>query len=137
MQLYALTTVAPTRDFWLLHYMPVMEYGSLVVCERSLHNTQNGPSMVPVQHFPWSVPEVTRPLSQLSTLLAQKTTMAYPKRDEYTILFSDLTLYFNEAVTGFTDEGWSVLDSDGIDDVTVLVNSSLGKLMGLKFLSAM
>ncbi|XP_071916469.1 homeobox-leucine zipper protein ATHB-8-like [Coffea arabica] len=107
MQLYAPTTVALAHDFWLLHYMPVMEDGSLVVCERSLHNTQNGPSMPLVQHFvraeilpsgylirpcegdgsiihivdhidlePWGVPEVTRPLYELSTLLAQKTTMA-------------------------------------------------------------
>lgn len=38
---------------------------------------------------------------------------------------------FNEAVNGFTDEGWSLLGNDGIDDVTVLVNSSPYKLMGL------
>lgn len=37
---------------------------------------------------------------------------------------------FNEAVNGFTDEGWSMLESDGIDDVTILVNSSPSKLMG-------
>lgn len=37
---------------------------------------------------------------------------------------------FNEAVNGFTDEGWSMIESDGIDDVTVHVNSSPGKLMG-------
>lgn len=40
---------------------------------------------------------------------------------------------FNEAVSGFADEGWSMLDSDGIDDVTVLVNSSPSKLMGANF----
>lgn len=51
MQLYAPTTLAPARDFWLLRYTSVMEDGSLVVCERSLNNTQNGPSMPPVQHF--------------------------------------------------------------------------------------
>ncbi|XP_071940261.1 homeobox-leucine zipper protein ATHB-8-like isoform X2 [Coffea arabica] len=132
MQLYAPTTLAPTRDFWLLHYMLVMEDGSLMICERLLNNTHNGPSIPPVQHFvrakilpneyltrpcegggsiihivdhidlevfyltywfhhrvgypcynnriacqqPWSVPEVTRPLYESSTLLAQKTTMA-------------------------------------------------------------
>lgn len=37
---------------------------------------------------------------------------------------------FNEAVNGFTDEGWSMLESDGVDDVTILVNSSPSKLMG-------
>jgi len=103
-QLYAPTTLAPARDFWLLRYTSVLEDGSLVVsgywtlevhdwsnivadnkylmcaissptfilhsslipqwhlhhsynasllqiCERSLKNTQNGPTMPPVQHF--------------------------------------------------------------------------------------
>ena len=30
-KLYAPTTLAPARDFWLLHYTSVMEDGSLVV----------------------------------------------------------------------------------------------------------
>lgn len=38
---------------------------------------------------------------------------------------------FNEAVNGFTDEGWTVMGNDGMDDVTILVNSSPEKLMGL------
>lgn len=38
---------------------------------------------------------------------------------------------FNEALNGFTDEGWSIMGNDGIDDVTILVNSSPDKLMGL------
>lgn len=38
---------------------------------------------------------------------------------------------FNEALNGIADEGWSMLDSDGMDDVTILVNSSPDKLMGL------
>ncbi len=38
---------------------------------------------------------------------------------------------FNEALNGFTDEGWSMMGNDGMDDVTVLVNSSPEKLMGL------
>ncbi|KAL2319386.1 hypothetical protein Fmac_028355 [Flemingia macrophylla] len=50
-QLYAPTTLAPARDFWLLRYTSVLEDGSLVICERSLKNTQNGPSMPLVQHF--------------------------------------------------------------------------------------
>lgn len=37
---------------------------------------------------------------------------------------------FNEAVNGFTDEGWSVI-GDSMDDVTITVNSSPDKLMGL------
>lgn len=38
---------------------------------------------------------------------------------------------FNEALNGFNDEGWSVMGNNGIDDVTILVNSSPEKLMGL------
>jgi hypothetical protein len=49
--LYAPTTLAPGRDFWLLRFTSLLEDGSLVVCERSLNNTQNGPSMPPVPHF--------------------------------------------------------------------------------------
>lgn len=37
---------------------------------------------------------------------------------------------FNEAVNGFTDDGWSMVESDGIDDITILVNSSPSKMMG-------
>uniref|UniRef100_A0A6N2NK25 Homeobox domain-containing protein n=1 Tax=Salix viminalis TaxID=40686 RepID=A0A6N2NK25_SALVM len=184
MQLYAPTTLAPARDFWLLRYTSVLEDGSLVVCERSLNNTQNGPSMPPTQHFvraemlpsgylirpcegggsiihlvdhmdlePWSVPEVLRPLYESSTLLAQKTTMAalrhlrqisqevsqpnvtsWGRRPAALRALSQrLSKGFNEAVNGFADEGWSLLESDGIDDVTVLVNSSPTKTMGVNF----
>ncbi|GMN39992.1 hypothetical protein TIFTF001_009215 [Ficus carica] len=182
MQLYAPTTLAPARDFWLLRYTSVLEDGSLVVCERSLNNTQNGPSMPPVQNFvraemlpsgylirpcegggsiihvvdhmdlePWSVPEVLRPLYESSTLLAQKTTTAalrhlrqisqevsQPNATGWgrrpaalRALSQKLSKGFNEAVNGFTDEGWSMLESDGIDDVTLLVNSSPSKMMGM------
>eukprot|EP00268_Persea_americana_P003340 TRINITY_DN1100_c1_g1_i7.p1 TRINITY_DN1100_c1_g1~~TRINITY_DN1100_c1_g1_i7.p1 ORF type:complete len:840 (+),score=166.84 TRINITY_DN1100_c1_g1_i7:652-3171(+) len=51
MQLYAPTTLAPARDFWLLRYTSVLEDGSLVVCERSLNGTLGGPSMPAVPHF--------------------------------------------------------------------------------------
>ncbi|KAF5743232.1 Class III HD-Zip protein 8 isoform 1 [Tripterygium wilfordii] len=182
MQLYAPTTLAPARDFWLLRYTSVLEDGSLVVCERSLNNTQNGPSMPPTQHFvraemlpsgylirpcegggsiihivdhmdlePWSVPEVLRPLYESSMLLSQKITMAalrYLRQISQELSQPNVTGWrrrpaalralgqrlsrgFNEAVNGFTDEGWSMLESDGIDDVTLLVNSSPGKTMGL------
>ncbi|XP_057434771.1 homeobox-leucine zipper protein ATHB-8 isoform X2 [Lotus japonicus] len=181
MQLYAPTTLAPGRDFWLLRYTSLMEDGSLVVCERSLNNTQNGPAMPPVQHFvradmlpsgylirpcegggsiihivdhmilePWSVPEVLRPLYESSMLLAQRTTMAalrhlrqisqevsqpcvtgWGRRPAALRALSQrLCKGFNEAVNGFADDGWSMLESDGIDDVTLLVNSSPSKMMG-------
>ncbi|XP_030530590.2 homeobox-leucine zipper protein ATHB-8 isoform X1 [Rhodamnia argentea] len=182
MQLYAPTTLAPARDFWLLRYTSVMEDGSLVVCERSINNTQNGPSMPPVPHFvraellssgylirpcegggsiihivdhmdlePWSVPEVLRPLYESSTLLAQRTTMAalrhlrqlsqevsqpnvtgWGRRPAaLRALGQRLSKGFNEAVNGFMDDGWSMLESDGVDDVTLLINSSPAKMAGV------
>ncbi|XP_071716529.1 homeobox-leucine zipper protein ATHB-15-like isoform X2 [Rutidosis leptorrhynchoides] len=182
MQLYAPTTLAAARDFWLLRYTSVTEDGSLVVCERSLTNTQNGPSIPSVPNFvraemlpsgylirpcegggsiihivdhmnleAWNVPEVLRPLYESSTILAQKTTMmALRQLRQITqevsqastpnwgrrpaalrALSQRLSRGFNEAVSGFTDEGWSMLTNDGIDDVTIVVNSSPEKLMGL------
>ncbi|KAK9142061.1 hypothetical protein Syun_011461 [Stephania yunnanensis] len=184
MQLYAPTTLAPARDFWLLRYTSVLEDGSLVVCERSLGSTQGGPSMPSVQHFvrsemlpsgylirpcegggsilhivdhmdlePCGVPEVLRPLYESSTVLAQKTTMAalrHLRQIAQEVSQSNVTGWgrrpaalralsqrlsrgFNEAVNGFTDEGWSLMGSDGMDDVTILVNSSPGKLTGGNF----
>ncbi|XP_068639149.1 homeobox-leucine zipper protein ATHB-15-like [Aristolochia californica] len=182
MQLYAPTTLAPARDFWLLRYTSVLEDGSLVVCERSLSSTQGGPAMPPTQHFvraevlpsgylirpcegggsiihivdhmdlePWSVPEVLRPLYESSTVLAQKTTMAalrQLRQIAQEVSTSTITGWgrrpaalralslrmsrgFNEAVNGLIDEGWSVMGSDGMDDVSILVNSSPGKSMGM------
>ncbi|GFP85657.1 homeobox-leucine zipper protein PjHB15b [Phtheirospermum japonicum] len=183
MQLYALTTLAPGRDFWLLRYTSIMEDGSLVVCERSLNNTQNGPSMPPVQNFvraemlpsgylirpcdgggsiihivdhmnfeAWSVPEVLRPLYESSTALAQKSTIAALRQlrmiaqdisqssnvsnwgrrpAALRALSHRLNRGFNEALNGFSDEGWSVMASDGMDDVSILVNSNPEKLMAL------
>ncbi|WJX91945.1 Homeobox-leucine zipper protein ATHB-15, variant 2 [Trifolium repens] len=182
MQLYAPTTLAPARDFWLLRYTSVVEDGSLVICERSLKNTQNGPSMPPVPHFvradmlpsgylirpcegggsiihivdhmdlePWSVPEVLRPLYESPTVLAQKTTMAalrHLRQISHEVsqpnvtgwgrrpaalraLSQRLSRGFNEALNGFADEGWTMMGNDGVDDVTILVNSSPDKLMGL------
>ncbi|KAL9268699.1 Homeobox-leucine zipper protein ATHB-15-like protein [Drosera capensis] len=182
MQLYAPTTLAPARDFWLLRYTLVMDDGSLVVCERSLNHTQNGPSVPQVPSFiraemlpsgylirpcdgggsiihivdhvdlePWNVPEVLRPLYESSAVLAQKTTMAalrhlrqisqeisqpnvsnWGRRPaEFRALSQKLSRGFNEAVNGFTDEGWSLIENDGVDDIAVLVNSSPEKLMAL------
>ncbi|PIA64737.1 hypothetical protein AQUCO_00100306v1 [Aquilegia coerulea] len=182
MQLYAPTTLASARDFWLLRYTSVLEDGSLVVCERSLSSTQGGPSMPLVQHFvraemlpsgylvrpcegggsiihivdhmdlePSSVPEVLRPLYESPTVLAQKTTMAALRQlrqialeaSQSTVtgwgrrpaalraLSQRLSRGFNEALNGFTDDGWSPMGSDGMDDVTILVNSSPGKMSGV------
>ncbi|ONK55162.1 uncharacterized protein A4U43_UnF6890 [Asparagus officinalis] len=37
---------------------------------------------------------------------------------------------FNDAVNGFTDDGWSLLGSDGVEDVTIMINWSPNKLFG-------
>ncbi|KAK7260403.1 hypothetical protein RIF29_26419 [Crotalaria pallida] len=100
---------------------------------------------------PWSVPEVLRPLYESSIMLAQKTTMAALRQlrqislevsqsnvtgwgrrpAALRALGQRLSRGFNEALNGFTDEGWSMIGNDGVDDVTILVNSSPDKLMGL------
>lgn len=46
-------------------------------------------------------------------------------------LFRSLCRGFNEALNGFSDEGWSLISNDGVDDITILVNSNPEKLMGL------
>lgn len=37
---------------------------------------------------------------------------------------------FNDAVNGFPDDGWSLMSSDGAEDVTIAFNSSPNKLVG-------
>lgn len=37
---------------------------------------------------------------------------------------------FNDAVNGFTEDGWSLMSNDGVDDVTIAINSSPNKLLG-------
>ncbi|KAK9102329.1 hypothetical protein Sjap_019583 [Stephania japonica] len=159
LQLYAPTTLAPARDFWLLRYTSVLEDGSLVVCERSLGSTQGGPSMPSVQHFVRSemLPsgylirpcegggsilhivdhmdlEALRHLRQIAQEVSQSNVTGWGRRPAALRALSQrLSRGFNEAVNGFTDEGWSLMDSDGMDDVTILVNASPGKLTGANF----
>ncbi|XP_049931196.1 homeobox-leucine zipper protein HOX32 isoform X2 [Nymphaea colorata] len=98
----------------------------------------------------WSVPEVLRPLYESSKILAQKMTLAalrhirqvaheasgevaYGSGHQPAVLrtFSQrLSRGFNDAVNGFADDGWSLMNSDGVEDVTIVVNSSPGKLLG-------
>ncbi|XP_050382024.1 homeobox-leucine zipper protein ATHB-15 [Argentina anserina] len=100
---------------------------------------------------PCGVPEVLRPLYESSAVLAQKMTMAALRQlrqiahevsqssvtgwgrrpAALRALSQRLSRGFNEALNGFTDEGWSLMGNDGLDDVTILINSSPEKLMGL------
>ena len=44
---------------------------------------------------------------------------------------------FNDVVNGFADDGWSLMGSDGIEDVTILINSSPSKFLGPQYNSTM
>uniref|UniRef100_A0A5B6YRS8 Putative homeobox-leucine zipper protein HOX32 n=1 Tax=Davidia involucrata TaxID=16924 RepID=A0A5B6YRS8_DAVIN len=98
----------------------------------------------------WSVPEILRPLYESSKILAQKMTIAalrhirqiaqessgeiqYGGGRQPAVLrtFSQrLCRGFNDAVNGFVDDGWSIMGSDGVDDVTIAINSSPDKFLG-------
>ncbi|KAD2394002.1 hypothetical protein E3N88_40979 [Mikania micrantha] len=105
MQLYAPTTLAPARDFLLLRYTSVTEDGSLVAL---------------------------RQLRQIALEVSQTSTPNWGRRPAALRALSQrLSRGVNEAVNGFPDEGWSLMGNDGMDDVTIHVNSSPEKLMGL------
>ncbi|OIW03924.1 hypothetical protein TanjilG_30200 [Lupinus angustifolius] len=93
----------------------------------------------------WSVPEVMRPLYESAKMVAQKMTIAalryirqiaqetsgevvYALGRQPAVLrtFSQrLSRGFNNAVNGFNDDGWSVLNCDGVEDVIIAVNSTM------------
>ncbi|KAK1261126.1 Homeobox-leucine zipper protein HOX9 [Acorus gramineus] len=92
----------------------------------------------------WRVPEVLRPLYESSKVVAQKLTIAalhhirqiaqetngevvYGLGRQPAVLrtFSQrLCRGLNEAINGFTDDGWSLLACDGVEDVIISTNSS-------------
>ncbi|KAL8089849.1 hypothetical protein AgCh_039351 [Apium graveolens] len=92
----------------------------------------------------WTVPEVLRPLYESSKVVAQKMTIAalryirqiaqetsgeviYGMGRQPAVLrtFSHrLSRGFNDAINGFSDDGWSVMNCDGSEDVIVAVNSA-------------
>ncbi|CAM8889285.1 unnamed protein product [Rhodiola kirilowii] len=91
---------------------------------------------------PWGVPEVLRPLYTSSKLVAQKMTIAalryvrqiahetsgdmvygFGRQPAVLRTYSQrLCRGFNEAINGFSDAGWSVINCDGADDVIIAVN---------------
>ncbi|KAF5475050.1 hypothetical protein F2P56_006897 [Juglans regia] len=105
----------------------------------------------------WSVPEVLRPLYESSKILAQKMTIAalrhirqiaqetsgeiqYGGGRQPAVLrtFSQrLCRGFNDAVNGFVDDGWSLLGSDGVEDVTIMINSSPNKFLNSQYSTSM
>ncbi|TVU30349.1 hypothetical protein EJB05_21965 [Eragrostis curvula] len=93
----------------------------------------------------WSVPEVLRPLYESSRVVAQKMTTAalrhirqiaqetsgevvYALGRQPAVLrtFSQrLSRGFNDAISGFHDDGWSVLGGDGAEDVIIACNTKM------------
>ncbi|KAJ0020398.1 hypothetical protein Pint_32160 [Pistacia integerrima] len=94
----------------------------------------------------WSVPEVLRPLYESSKVVAQRMTIAalryirqiaqetsgevvYGLGRQPAVLrtFSQrLSRGFNDAINGFNDDGWSLMNCDGAEDVIIAVNSTKG-----------
>ncbi|OWM84197.1 hypothetical protein CDL15_Pgr028189 [Punica granatum] len=92
----------------------------------------------------WSVPEVLRPLYESSKVVAQRMTIAalrfvrqiaqetngevvYGLGRQPAVLrnFSQrLSRGFNDAINGFNDDGWTLLNCDGAEDVIISINSS-------------
>ncbi|XP_017983554.1 PREDICTED: homeobox-leucine zipper protein REVOLUTA [Theobroma cacao] len=92
----------------------------------------------------WRVPEVLRPLYESSKVVAQKMTIAalryirqiaqetsgevvYGLGRQPAVLrtFSQrLSRGFNDAINGFNDDGWSIMNCDGAEDVIIAINSS-------------
>nr|XP_043632329.1 homeobox-leucine zipper protein REVOLUTA [Erigeron canadensis]XP_043632330.1 homeobox-leucine zipper protein REVOLUTA [Erigeron canadensis] len=92
----------------------------------------------------WSVPEVLRPLYQSSKVVAQKMTIAalryirqiaqessgevvYGLGRQPAVLRTlsqRLSRGFNDAINGFNDDGWSLMNCDGAEDVIVAINST-------------
>ncbi|XP_073309296.1 homeobox-leucine zipper protein ATHB-14-like [Primulina huaijiensis] len=101
----------------------------------------------------WSVPEVLRPLYESSKILAQKMTMAALRHVRQIAqemngeiqcnggrqpavlraLSQKLCRGFNDAVNGFADDGWSIMSTDGVEDVTIAINSSPSKFLGPQY----
>ncbi|KAK8930763.1 Homeobox-leucine zipper protein HOX32 [Platanthera zijinensis] len=42
----------------------------------------------------------------------------------------DVSRGFNDTINGFPDDGWSLMGSDGVKDVTITLNLSSNKLIG-------
>ncbi|KAK8966087.1 Homeobox-leucine zipper protein HOX32 [Platanthera guangdongensis] len=97
----------------------------------------------------WSVPEVLRPLYESPKNLAQKLTIvalrhikhiaqernnetSFTVGQQPTVLrtFSQrLSRGFNDVINGFFDDGWCLMGSDGVEYVTITMNSYPNKFL--------
>ncbi|KAG0477152.1 hypothetical protein HPP92_013993 [Vanilla planifolia] len=122
---------------------------------------EGGGSMIHiVDHFDfdaWNVPEVIRPLYESPKILAQKMTVAAmsyirqiaqetngevscggERQPAVLRTFSQrLSRGFNDAINGFPDDGWSLMESDGVEDITITINPFPNKLLDCNSNSAM
>ncbi|XP_073392827.1 homeobox-leucine zipper protein HOX32 isoform X1 [Physcomitrium patens] len=106
-----------------------------------------------VDHYdngPWSVPEVLRPLYESPAVLAQRSTIAAlrhlrrlaaeesgegnPRNGQHPAVLRTLgqrlAKGFKNAVNGFADDGWVSTVSDGLDDVSVILNATSQSMEG-------
>ncbi|MFS7968694.1 putative START domain-containing protein [Helianthus anomalus] len=111
---YAPTTVAPARDFWTLRYTTSLENGSLMVCERSLSGSGGGPNVATAAQFirgemlPKSSGEAVYGIGRQPAILRT--------------LSQRLSRGFNDAINGFNDDGWSLMNCAGAEDMIVSIN---------------
>ncbi|CAL0305643.1 unnamed protein product [Lupinus luteus] len=76
--------------------------------------------------------QALRYLRQISQEVSQPSVTGWGRRPAALRALSQrLSKGFNEAVNGFADDGWSMLESEGVDGVTLHVNSSPSKMMGV------
>jgi len=104
---------------------------------------------------PCTVPEVLRPLYESSTVLAQTMTVMalnsiYQIAQEISgenvagsrhisamrILSKRMKRNFCKAINDFSDDGWTLMVTDGMKEVTVSISTSPSKLSGSKFSSS-
>ncbi|KAJ4726042.1 Homeobox-leucine zipper protein like [Melia azedarach] len=122
--------------------------GEMLPCGYLIRPCEGGGSIIHiVDHLnleAWSVPEVLRPLYESSKVVAQRMTIAalryirqiaqetsgevvYGLGRQPAVLrtFSQrLSRGFNDAINGFNDDGWSLMNCDGAEDVIIAVNST-------------
>uniref|UniRef100_A0A7I4DCE4 Class III HD-Zip protein n=1 Tax=Physcomitrium patens TaxID=3218 RepID=A0A7I4DCE4_PHYPA len=98
----------------------------------------------------WSVPEVLRPLYESPAVLAQRSTIAAlrhlrrlaseesgegnPRNGQHPVVLRTLSQRlakgFKNAVNGFGDDGWVSTVSDGLEDVSVMLNATPKSMEG-------
>lgn len=99
---------------------------------RQISQEVSQPSVTGWGRRPAALRALSQRLSRYAGLILQIITLNHGLILDTQYLTNSICRGFNEALNGFTDEGWSMLESDGIDDVTVHVNSSPSKMMGVQ-----